>query len=173
MTDFPETQSLLLANIQSLENREAWEQFLLLYRPVIYRMARRRGLQDSDAQDLAQEVLLRIAKSIESWEARPNVRFRHWLRNVANNAILTALKTSNRQPVVGGSLTDLLADQPEEDALSEELQYECLREQYQRASDRLGLRSYDCFYSYLPLKVGAHAADQPSVGTANLSVQYL
>ncbi len=52
MTESPETQSLLLANIQSLENREAWSEFVPIYRPVIYRMARRRGMQDADAQDL-------------------------------------------------------------------------------------------------------------------------
>jgi hypothetical protein len=33
MTEFPETQSLLLANIQSLENREAWAEFVQIYRP--------------------------------------------------------------------------------------------------------------------------------------------
>ncbi len=37
MTEFPDTQSMLLANIQSLENREAWAEFVQIYRPVIYR----------------------------------------------------------------------------------------------------------------------------------------
>lgn len=135
MTEFPETQSLLLANIQSLENREAWEEFVLLYRPVIYRMARRRGMQDSDAQDLTQDVLLRIARSIENWEPQPDVRFRHWLRRVASNAILTALSKSNRQPAVGGSKIDQrIAEAPEIEAATQELQNECRRELYQRAA---------------------------------------
>ncbi|MEZ6094562.1 MAG: sigma-70 family RNA polymerase sigma factor [Pirellulaceae bacterium] len=134
MTEFPETQSLLLANIQAIENREAWEEFVLLYRPVIYRMARRRGMQDSDAQDLTQDVLLRIARSIEKWESRPDVRFRHWLRKVANNAILSALTKSNRQHVVGAAADQWLEETPETSAASQELQNECLREQYQRAA---------------------------------------
>jgi RNA polymerase sigma-70 factor, ECF subfamily len=68
MTEFPDTQSMLLANIQSLENREAWAEFVQIYRPVIYRMARRRGMQDADAQDLSQDVLVRISKAISRWE---------------------------------------------------------------------------------------------------------
>lgn len=135
MTEFPETQSLLLVNIQSLENREAWSEFVLLYRPAIYRMARRRGMQDSDAQDLTQEVLVRIAKSISNWEARPGIRFRHWLRKVASNAILSALTKSNKQPMAGNSGADqLLAETPETIATSYELEHETLREQFQRAA---------------------------------------
>ena len=61
MTEFPETRSALLVEVRSPENREAWEQFVLVYRPVIYRMARRRGMQDADAQDVAQNILVRVA----------------------------------------------------------------------------------------------------------------
>lgn len=135
MTEFPETRSLLLANIQSLENREAWEEFTLLYRPAIYRMARRRGMQDSDAQDLTQDVLMRIAKSISDWEPRPEVRFRHWLRRVATNTILTALTRSNRQPAAGNSVADqAIAETPETNAITQELHLECRRERFQRAA---------------------------------------
>ncbi len=75
MSEFPETQSLLMANIQSLENREAWSEFVQIYRPVIYRMARRRGMQDADAQDLTQDVLVRISKSIDRWNRNKGFGF--------------------------------------------------------------------------------------------------
>lgn len=133
MTEFPDTQSLLLANIQSLENREAWEEFVEVYRPIIYRMARRRGMQDSDAQDLSQDVLLRVAGSIDRWEPRPGVRFRHWLRTVAANAIVTALTKSNRAAMDGSSADQMLAAVPESETESE-LENEYLRERYLRAA---------------------------------------
>ena len=44
VTEFPETKSEILLRIQSAEDLEAWEEFVSMYRPVIYRMARRRGL---------------------------------------------------------------------------------------------------------------------------------
>ena len=61
VTEFPETRDSLLVQVRSPANREAWDQFALIYRPVIYRLARRKGLQDADAQDLAQRVLMAVA----------------------------------------------------------------------------------------------------------------
>jgi RNA polymerase sigma-70 factor, ECF subfamily len=135
MTEFPNTQSLLIANIQSPENREAWAEFVQIYRPVIYRMARRRGMQDADAQDLSQDVLLRISKSIEGWVPQEGVRFRHWLRKVASNAIVTAVTKSKPRGIVNGSAAEqILAETPETSAVTTELQDECFREQYLRAA---------------------------------------
>jgi RNA polymerase sigma-70 factor (ECF subfamily) len=135
MTEFPDTQSLLLANIQSLENREAWAEFVQIYRPVVYRMARRRGMQDADAQDLSQDVLVRVSKAIDRWEPQSGVRFRHWLRKVASNAIVTALKKSKQLGIVNGSAAErILAEATEVSAVTSELQDECFREQYLRAA---------------------------------------
>jgi RNA polymerase sigma-70 factor, ECF subfamily len=135
MTEFPDTQSLLLANIQSLENREAWSEFVQIYRPVIYRMARRRGMQDADAQDLTQEVLVRVSKAIDRWEPQAGVRFRHWLRKVASNAIVTAVTKSKPMGMVDGSAAEqILADTPEFAAAKTELHQECFRERYLRAA---------------------------------------
>lgn len=135
MTEFPITKSLLIANIQSPENREAWVEFVQIYRPVIYRMARRRGMQDADAQDLSQDVLMRISKSIETWVPQEGVRFRHWLRKVASNAIVTAVTKSKPVEIMNGSAAEhILAETPETPAVAKELQDECLREQYLRAA---------------------------------------
>ncbi len=135
MTEFPNTKSLLIANIQSPENREAWAEFVQIYRPVIYRMARRRGMQDADAQDLSQDVLMRISKSIETWVPQEGVRFRHWLRKVASNAIFTAVTKSKPLGIVNDSAAEqILAETPETSAVASELQDECLREQYLRAA---------------------------------------
>jgi RNA polymerase sigma-70 factor (ECF subfamily) len=140
MTEFPDTQSLLLANIQSFENREAWEEFVQVYRPVIYRMARRRGMQDADAQDLAQDVLIRISKSIEGWERQHGIRFRHWLRKVASNAIVTAVTRSKPRDIVQGSAAEPFLDSAlEESAATDELHAECLRERYLRAANMVKL----------------------------------
>jgi hypothetical protein len=56
VTEFPDTRESLLVQVRSAANREAWDEFVLVYRPVIYRLARNRGMQDADAQDLAQRV---------------------------------------------------------------------------------------------------------------------
>ena len=136
MTEFPETRSTLLAQVRSPDDREAWEEFVLIYQPVIYRMARRRGMQDSDAQDLVQTVLMRVASAIDRWEEKPGARFRHWLRRVAKNSILSALSRSPKDAPVGGSdIQELMTEQPAGASdVEQELAVEYMREQYLRAS---------------------------------------
>jgi hypothetical protein len=55
MSDFPTTQIHLLLQVRDRGDQQAWIDFVALYRPAIYRFARRRGLQEADAQDLAIE----------------------------------------------------------------------------------------------------------------------
>jgi len=137
VTEFPETRDSLLVQVRSPANREAWEEFASLYRPVIFRLARQRGLQDADAQDLAQQVLMAVASAIGDWEkSHEEVRFRHWLRRVARNAIVNALSRQPRDRGAGGSsVQELLSEQPEVDEESTALiELEYRRELYLRAA---------------------------------------
>lgn len=136
MTQFPETHSTLLVDIRSPENSEAWEEFVVIYRPVIYRMARRRGMQDADAQDVTQAVLVRIANSIGRYDQSTGPRFRHWLRRVARNAIFSAITRAPQDVAAGGSVAlDLLNEQVDTSLETrQELEAEFEREQYLRAA---------------------------------------
>jgi len=137
VTQFPETRDSLLVQVQSPANRGAWDEFALMYRPVIYRLARRRGLQDADAQDLAQRVLISVASAIGSWEkSSESARFRHWLRRVARNAIINALSRQPQDRAAGGSTVhELLLDQPGDDPEADaQIELEYRRELYLRAA---------------------------------------
>jgi len=137
VTEFPETRESLLVEVRSAANREAWDQFVLLYRPVVYRLARRRGLQDADAQDLAQRVLMAVASAIGRFEkSGESVRFRHWLRRVARNAIVNALVRQPHDRAAGGSSAhELLMEQASADPQSDaEIELEYRRELYMRAA---------------------------------------
>ena len=57
------TRASLLLRIRDPQDRLAWGEFVGLYAPLIHAYGRRRGLQDSDAADLTQEVLCRVARS--------------------------------------------------------------------------------------------------------------
>lgn len=136
MTEFPETRQSLIAGVKSPHNHQAWEEFVVIYRPLIYRMARRRGMQDADAQDAAQDILARVAGAIEHYEPRPDIRFRHWLRHVARNAILTALSRQPRDLGAGDSEIHDLLNRQVAGALDfdAELATEYQREQYLQAA---------------------------------------
>lgn len=115
MSEVPETRDSLLIRVRDPDDRDAWEQFASIYRPVVYRLARARGLQDADAQDLAQRVLISVADAIPSWErATPESRFRHWLRRVAKNEVLKALTRQPKDQAGGGTTAvELLNRQPD------------------------------------------------------------
>lgn len=104
MTQPPETSESLLLRVRDPEDQGAWCEFDAIYRPIIYRVARRQGWQDSDAQDLAQRVMMSVAKAIPSWEKDPTKGgFRSWLYGIARNALITTLRQNQRGTAVGGS----------------------------------------------------------------------
>jgi RNA polymerase sigma-70 factor (ECF subfamily) len=57
MTFDPETRNSLISQLASLENEEAWAEFVLIYQPVIQRFLTKYGLQYADAAEVTQEVL--------------------------------------------------------------------------------------------------------------------
>src|SRR5947209_7657325 len=66
--DSMETRPSLLLRLRDDSDTEAWVLFVGTYAPLIHRFARRGGLQDADAADLTQEVLVQVARSIGSFE---------------------------------------------------------------------------------------------------------
>lgn len=138
LTEIPDTRDSLLVRVRDPGDQEAWEQFAAIYRPVAYRLARAHGLQDADAEELAQSVLIAMAKAIANWEpVTPQVRFRHWLRRVAKNAILNALSRRPQDQAVGGGVVDILlvADTAPSPEASDEIDLEYQRQLYRRAAE--------------------------------------
>lgn len=136
-TEFPETRDSLLVQLRGSEDEAAWREFIALYRPVIYRIARKRGLQDADAQDVTQKILISVAGSIGTWEKRDETtRFRHWLRVVAKNAILMQLRGKPKASGGGTAVQELLEQHPEsEDDVQKDIELERQREIFLRASN--------------------------------------
>ena len=122
MHEFPDTSHSLIFRVKNPADGAAWTEFLGIYQPVVFRMARRRGLQDADAQDVMQQVFLSISKSIEGWtpgDLQPP--FRAWLTTIARNAITKALTRRPRDSATGStSMVDLLEAQPDPRATTAE-----------------------------------------------------
>ena len=79
MEHVPETSDSLIARVKEPANDEAWADFWDVYRPVILRMARRRNLQDADAQDVCQKILFAVSQAISQSEPHPEHPFRSLL----------------------------------------------------------------------------------------------
>jgi RNA polymerase sigma-70 factor (ECF subfamily) len=96
MDDLPGTRHSLIVKLRDPANSAEWAEFVALYEPLIYRLARRKGLQDADAQDICQEVFRAVARAIERWEPGRG-SFRGWLSQITRNLLINFL-TRGRQP---------------------------------------------------------------------------
>ena len=116
MHEVPETRLSLLLRIRNAQDDPAWREFVEIYEPLVYRLARRNGLQHADALELTQEALLAVAKTISRWDADPRRgSFRGWLFQVSRNLMINYLTRQRRHPQGVGN-TDfqmLLAQQPD------------------------------------------------------------
>ena len=123
MSASPETRPSLLVRLKDRTDDQAWFEFTEIYRPVVFRLARRRGLQHADADDLVQQVFSAVARVIDNWKVDPRRgRFRTWLSRVATNAILNALTRGSPDRGSGDSrLQDLLDAQPTVDGPASDL----------------------------------------------------
>ena len=68
MTESPETRLSLIVRLKDRRDREAWGEFLEIYRPLVYRLALAKGLQHADAEDVAQQVFGSVARAVDRWQ---------------------------------------------------------------------------------------------------------
>src|SRR5262245_36106199 len=105
MTLTPTTRASLLFRLRDWQDHDAWVQFVALYEPTVYRILRRHGLQDADAREVMQQLLMAVSRSIDRWDpAKECGTFRGWLRRVARNLVINWMKQRGRgTSAAGGS----------------------------------------------------------------------
>ena len=104
MNQVPETRASLLLRVRDPADQAAWQDFVEIYRPLIVRLGQQQGLQAADAEDVAQGVLMSVARTMEQRpHDRERAQFRTWLRRVAHNAILNTLTRGKPDQAAGDS----------------------------------------------------------------------
>lgn len=140
MSDLPATQASLLLRIRDPRDGGAWQEFVDLYAPVVYRFLCKQGLQDADSADLTQEVLTRIAGVAATFNYDPRQgSFRGWLFTIVRNRLRDWLE--NRQRRIQGSgdtsLHEYLGQLPgREDELSQLWEREFEQRLFQAAAEQ-------------------------------------
>jgi RNA polymerase sigma-70 factor (ECF subfamily) len=95
------TSITLLARLRHTPaDQAAWAEFVERYGPRIHAWCRRWGLQEADAQDVAQAVLVKVLGAMQSFRYDPSQKFRAWLKTITHHAWQDLVR--GRQQLVEG-----------------------------------------------------------------------
>src|SRR5436190_2068727 len=92
MPTLPDTRYSLLARLAEPADLAAWSEFAAIYEEAIFRYSRNHGLQEADAFEVVQSVLLAVHQAVGQW--KPSGRkgsFRAWLLETAHRVCLHTL----------------------------------------------------------------------------------
>ena len=102
-----ETSLSLLERVRHSPENEDWTRLADLYAPLVRVWLRRYDVQDSDANDLVQEVLLTVSRELGTFEHRGQPgAFRGWLKAILINRLRRFWRARDRRPQARGD-TDI------------------------------------------------------------------
>ena len=123
-------------------DQQAWAEFVQRYGPKIHGWTRQWRLQESDAEDVTQNVMLKLATKLRTFTYDPALSFRGWLRTLTQNALSDFL-SERRQPGQGSGdsgMLDILETVEARAALESQLSAAFDRELLEEAMARVQTR---------------------------------
>ena len=119
------TQATLLERLRDGADALAWDEFFARYWPTIYGFARHRGCSQHTAEEIVQDVMLKVFQQRDVYQYDPaRGRFRDWLGAVVRNKVAEhRRRAANRLRAAGGDANvgrlEQAADEPGPDAVWE------------------------------------------------------
>ena len=138
------TRQSLLLRVRDFSDRGAWQDFVECYAPRVFAWCRRFNLQDADAADATQIVLMKLVEGLRSFDYdSQRGRFRGWLKTVTRH-VAADVARSWRERGTGDSqflITLENLEQPDAaDALLKEVEQGYQRELLRRAGMAVQVR---------------------------------
>lgn len=98
-----QTSLSLLDHVRRSSDGDAWERLTSIYSPLLQRWLTRYDVQESDADDLVQEVLLAVSKDVATFDHNGrDGAFRAWLKTILINRVRNFWRTRGRRPQARG-----------------------------------------------------------------------
>jgi RNA polymerase sigma-70 factor (ECF subfamily) len=158
-------------------DQAAWVRFVHLYGPRIISWCRRWGLQEADAQDVTQDVLVKLADKMRTFRYDPARSFRGWLKTLTKHALSDFTAARQRRAAAGGDsgVLDHLRNVEARDDLIQRLQETFDHELLEAAMARVRLRVTPHIWEAFRLTAleglsGAEAAARLGMKVANVFV---
>ncbi len=109
----------LLERLVQNPDSESWNRLVEVYTPLLRQWLRRYEVQDADADDLVQDVLMVVSRELPQFEHNHrHGAFRSWLRTILVHRLRRFWDKRQRRPVATGT-SDVLQELDElEDAAS-------------------------------------------------------
>src|SRR5262245_9772839 len=105
------TRHSLLNRLKDLGDRESWQEFFDTYWQLIYKVALKAGLNDAEAQDVVQETLIALTKTISEFKADPaRGSFSAWLMRLTRWRIADQFRKRQGASNVAGPKLGLSLD---------------------------------------------------------------
>lgn len=153
------TRRSLISRLRNVEDHDSWQEFFDTYWKLIYSVARKAGLTESEAEEVVQETTVTVSKYIKDFLYNPKVcSFKTWLMHKTQWRIIDQVR--KRPPDVGRrapaqtdtSGTSLLDRLPDPESLEldsvweEEWKRNLVDAAMERVKGRIKPEHYQIFY---------------------------
>lgn len=176
------TRRSLLTRLRRWDESESWQTFFDTYWRLIYSTALKAGLPDADAQDVVQETILSVARTMPEFKYDPKVcSFKSWLLLLTRRRISDHIRKRRRrkrggdgQQEVGTSVLEQVPDPAGvvlEKVWEEEWQRNLMNTAVERVKRRVRANQYQIFDLYLVKQWGA--GEVASLLHVNVAAVYL
>jgi len=161
-TDLIPTRRTLLTRLKDWGDQAGWQEFFDTYWRLIYGVAVKAGLTDTEAQEVVQETLLEVAKKMPGFRYDPALgSFKGWLLHTTQWKISAQFKRRRRQqrevhlPEENGTTTRALEQLPDPISLDwdkvweSEWERNLLAAALEKVKLRVSPRQFEIFYLHV------------------------
>lgn len=129
-------------------DESAWSDFVDKYAPLIYQWCIRHNLQEQDAKDVTQQVLLKLAVHMPGFAYDPTKSFRGWLRTLTYHAWVDFLSEQRRNRANSEVWKSLASESSREELLKridDEFDLELLEKAMAQVRERVEPATWEAF----------------------------
>lgn len=141
------TRSSVLKAVADTENTAAWNRLFDLYAGFVFSMARYKGLEPEDADDIVQVVFADLARNLPTFKYdREKGRFRSYLTGLVNWRVMDRLKASKRDAELKANFwKEVKAAGGDDDFSEREWQSAAMKEALRRMKPSVSPEHYAAF----------------------------